>query len=246
MRRLLLTAGAIAMCLAAPARADDAAQGVIERAIKAHGGEDQLSKIRADKVKLKGVFYVGAKEAPFSGETTVQLPGQFRNVVYLQGDRVRTILQILNGDKIYVSIDGAPQKVEDVAAAEMRDTMQLDRAVRLVPLLTDKAYALESLGESKVDDRPVWGVKATARGRRDVTLYFDKESNLLVKTEHKMDDGRGKEILQEESYSDFKDIAGYKRPMKVTVRRAGKKIMDAELTDVQYLDKVDDEVFAKP
>ena len=61
-----------------------------------------------------------------------------------------------------------------------------------------------------------------------------------------MDDGAGKEVVQEEFYSDFEDVKGYKRPMKVAAYRGGKKIMEAEMTDVQYLDKVDDAEFTKP
>jgi hypothetical protein len=248
MRTVVWSACAAGLWLGAVggARGDDTAQGILERAIKAHGGEERLGKVHADKVKLKGVFYVAAKEVPFTGETTVQLPGQFRNVLQLNGDRKATILQILNGDSIYVSIDGQPQKVEAAAAAEVRETMQLDRAVHLTPLLADKAFTLEALGEVKVGDAAAWGVKASAKGRRDVLLYFDKETNLLVKTEHQLDDGSGKEVKQEEFYSDFKDVGGCKRAMKVTVRRNGNKIMEAELTEVNLLDKVDDAEFAKP
>jgi hypothetical protein len=248
MRKLVWSACAAGLWLGAlgGARADDAALGVLERAVKAHGGEERLAKIRADKVKLKGVFYVAAKEIPFTAETTVQLPGQFRNVIQLTGDRKVTILQILNGDKTYVAFDGQPQKVEAAAAAEIREMMQLDQAVRLVPLLADKSFTLEGLGESKVGDQAVWGVKASAKGRRDVLLFFDKETYLLVKTEHQLNDGGDKEVKQEEFYSDFKDVDGYKRPMKISVRRNGNKLMEAELTDVHYLDKVDDAEFAKP
>ena len=46
--------------------------------------------------------------------------------------------------------------------------------------LTDKTYPLTGAGEAKVNDRPAVGVKVTARGHRDVTLYFDKESGLLL------------------------------------------------------------------
>jgi len=34
--------------------------------------------------------------------------------------------------------------------------------------------------------------------------------------------------------------------MKVSAYRNGKKVMEAEVTDVKYLDKVDDAEFAKP
>ncbi len=247
MRKLLLVACAAVCSLgAAPAPTIDEAQAIVERAVKAHGGYDRLSRVHADRVKYKGVLIVNGRETPFVADTTVQLPGQFRNVLQLQGDRKTVFVQVINGDKVYLAIDGQPQKVDENVTTELRDTMRLNQAIRLVPLLTDKAYKLEPLGELKVEDQPCLGVKASAKGRRDVRLFFNKESGLLVKTEHGLDDGAGKEVVQEEFYSNFEDVKGYKRPMKVAAYRNGKKIMEADITDVQYLDKVDDAEFGRP
>lgn len=247
MRKLLLVACAAVCSLgAAPAPSDDEARTIVERAVKAHGGYDRLSHIHADRVKYKGMLIVNGRETPFVAETTVQLPGQFRNVLQLQGDRKTVFVQVLNGDKVYLTIDGQPQKVDETLTTELRDTMRLNQAIRLVPLLKDEAYTLEVLGEVKVEDQPCLGVKASAKGRKDVRLFFNKESGLLVKTEHGLDDGAGKQVVQEEFYSHFEDVKGYKRPMKVSAYRGGKKIMEADVTDVQYLDKVDDSEFARP
>jgi hypothetical protein len=248
MRKLLLAACLVAVCFgnAVATPAEDEAQAIIERAIKAHGGFDRLSRLRADRVKSKGFLLVNDKETPFVAETTVQPPHQFRNVFQLQGARKAVFVEVLNGNKVSFSIDGQPQKVDDSLAAEVRETMQLNRIVRLVPLVTDKAYKLEPLGEIKVEDQLSFGVKATAKGRREVRLFFHKESGLLIKTEHNMDDGAGKTVVQEEFYGAFKDDQGYKRPMKITAYRNGKKVMEAEILDVKYLDKVDDAEFTKP
>jgi len=247
MRKLLLAVCAAGFCLgAAPVPSDEEAQGVIERAIKAHGGADRLSRVRADRVASKGVLIVNGAETPFTSETTVQLPGQLRNVIHLQGEHKTTFVQVLNGDNVYFTIDGQPQKADDQLAAELRQALLLNQAVRLTPLLTDRAFTLESLGEVKVGDQPCLGVKASMKGRPDVRLFFDKETGLLVKTEHALDDGAGKQVLQEEMYGDFDDVGGVRRPMKVSAYRNGKKVMEAEVTDVKYLDKVDDAEFAKP
>ena len=246
MRTLLLVVFTAAVSLGAPAPTDDEARAVIERAVKAHGGFDRLSRVHADRVKSRGVLIVNGRETPFESETMVQLPNQFRNVLRLDGDRKAVFVEVLNGDKVSFRLDGQPQKVDDNLTAEIRETMQLNQAIRLVPLLTDKTYKLEALGEVKVEDQPCLAVKATAKGRREVRLFFNKESGLLVKTEHPTDDGAGKEVVQEEFYSAFEDVKGYKRPKKVAAYRNGKKIMEAETTDVEYLDKVDESEFTKP
>ncbi len=247
MRKHLFTACTVVLfvgnVVAAP---DDEARAIIERAIKAHGGFDRLSRVRADQVRCKGALIVNDKQTPFTSETTVQPPNQFRNVFELEGVRKAVFVQIFNGDRVLFSIDGQPQKVDDGLATELRETMQLNRIMRLVPLLTDKAYTLQPLGEVKIESQPALAVKATAKGCREVRLFFNKANGLLIKTEHFMDDDAGKTVMQEEFYADFRDDQGYKRPMKITAYRNGKKIMEAEVLDVKYLDKVDEEVFTKP
>jgi hypothetical protein len=247
MRKLLLAVcvAVLSSGLAVAAPADEA-QAIIERAIKAHGGLDRLTRVHADRVANKGVLIVNGRETPFLAETTVQMPSQFRNVIHLQGERKTVFVQILNGDKIYFTIDGQPQKVDETLSAEVHETMQLNQAIRLAPLVMDKAYTLEPLGEITIESQPALGVKATAKGRREVRLFFNKETSLLVKTEHTTDDGAGKELLQEEYYSNFEDVQGYRRPMKLTAYRNGKKVMEAEVIEVKYLDKVDDAEFTKP
>jgi hypothetical protein len=258
MRAFALIAGAAALLAPTPpAAAQETPRATIERAIQAHGGAERLSLVRADKVKLKGTLIAAGKPTPFTAETTVQLPAQYKSVIELMVEgRKRTLVHLLNGDKVLVTIDGQPQKVAPAALAEVRETMQLDQAVRLVPLLRDRNFNLAPLGESKVQDRTVVGVKVTSRGHKELRMYFDKASGLLVKTEHSLDAPAGDrpprpgaappEVRQEEFYSDFKDLEGFRRPTKMVVLRDGRKLMEAELVEVKYFSKIDDAEFEKP
>ncbi|HVS36410.1 MAG TPA: hypothetical protein VMS17_12660 [Gemmataceae bacterium] len=248
MRKIALTISAVALSLGAwaPAPPDDEARAILERAVKAHGGFERLSRLHADRVTTQGVLIVKDQETPFQTETTVQLPNQLRNVIRLQGEHKTVFVNIFDGDKVYFTLDGQPEKVSDTLATELRETMQLNQAIRLAPLLTDKTYTLEALGELKIDDRSALGVKVTPKSGRELRMFFSKETGLLIKTEHTIDDGGGKEVVQEEMYSNFQDVEGFRRPMKIAVFRNGKKVMEAEVVDVKYLDKVDAAEFAKP
>lgn len=118
---------------------------------------------------------------------------------------------------------------------------------RLVPLLTDNgAYVLTLLDETSVLDRPAVVVKAAAKDRPDVKLFFDKKSHLLIKTEYADKDRRGKEELGEEYYTDYKDIKGVLMPMRKK-HYVGKEIYsDGECVEMRFLDKIDPAKFAKP
>jgi hypothetical protein len=99
-----------------------------------------------------------------------------------------------------------------------------------------------------VADKPAVGVKVSHKDHQDVNLYFDKDSGLLVKMEHKtkaQEEGN-KEVTQEDIYSDYQDIGGAKIPMKLTILRDGKKYVEGEASEVKAVDKHDEKTFAKP
>jgi hypothetical protein len=184
---------------------------------------------------------------PFVAETLMQLPSKYKHVIETNNDGDKhTVIQIINGSKVHIILDGRPLTPDPTQLAEIRNGLELQRAQRLLPLLEDRSYQLALLDELKVNDRPAAGVRVTGRGRREMRLYFDKEYGLLVRAENRIDDGKGKELRQQFFFGDFKDVGGYKRFTKVRVYREGKKLMEAELTDAQPLERVDESEFAKP
>ncbi len=233
--------------LTVPGQGQESPQTIIDRAIRVHGGMERLTRAQADRIKTRGNLFLNGKAVPFTNETTVQLPNKLKSVVTLHLDnQTHTLVQILNGEKPFVTLDGRPSPKEGSAVAEMRESLALARAIRLVPLLADRSYELASLPEIKVNDRPAVGVKVEVKGRKPILMYFDKETHFLVKTEHELDDGAGKSVTQEEYYSDFRDLQGFKRPIRIAVFRKGGKIMEAEMVEVKYYDRFDDDEFAKP
>jgi ABC-type Na+ transport system ATPase subunit NatA len=125
--------------------------------------------------------------------------------------------------------------------------LYVDEVVTLVPL-KEKDYKLSTLGETKVGKKAAVGIKVTRKDHRDVNLFFDKDTGLLVKTETTIKDfmAGGQELNQETVMSDFKEIEGRKLPTKVVISRDGKKFVDGETSDQKYSDKLEDSVFAKP
>jgi hypothetical protein len=77
-------------------------------------------------------------------------------------------------------------------------------------------------------------------------LYFDKETGLLAKVKRMALGPKMVVALQEEYWTDVKDTAGVKRPMKFQVYQDGKLFGEGEITDVKYPDQIDKTVFEKP
>lgn len=219
---------------------------IVNKAIVAHGGMEALSKARADKVRLKGTMFLQDKPVPFSGETSVVLPDRLRTVVRMNpGPQEIVMTQLVSGDKLGMFINGQPQVVTEGLAATLRETLVMNQAMRLVSLLKDKTLEPTVAGTGMVNGRQARIIRVTPPGKREIKLWFDYETGLLVKTEHPVG-LNSNPMLQEEYYGDFREMGAFRRPAKMVTHRAGKKIMEAELVEVRYLDSIPENEFLAP
>lgn len=249
MRRTLSVMLTATFALAAStARADDAqARAVVEKAVKALGGEAKLAKAKAETFKGKGKFYGMGDGIDYTGEWAVEHPKRLRVKIDVGGGAF-TMVRLIDGGKIYMDANGAKSEVDDKdELAEAKESMHHSWVSSLLPL-KDKAFTLSMIGEAKVADRPAVGVRVSHKGRRDVNLFFDKEKGVLLKTEtgaKGMDTG-WQEVRQETFFSDYKDVDGILHPYAMVVNRDGKKYIEMEVTEMKFHEKLDDTHFAKP
>jgi hypothetical protein len=116
----------------------------------------------------------------------------------------------------------------------------------LVPLLTDPSFRLAPLGEVTLNRRQAVGLLVTVGGQREMRLYFDKATAYLLKTELQQDGPGGKKVLQESYFGDYRDQGGVMRPGKVVGFRDGTRVMDAEVVEVKYFERLDPNEFNRP
>jgi hypothetical protein len=234
------------------ARADDAAdaKALVEKAIKAYGGEDKLSKVKAMTMKSKGTYYGMGDGLAYTETTSWQAPDKFRAEIKadVNGEKF-TLIEVSNGDKAWESTNGKTEEVTKDALAESKESMYLHRVSMLYPLL-EKGYTLTPIGEVKVGDKPAVGVKVAHKDHRDINILFDKKTNLIIKIETQVKDltdkDKPKEVTQESFFDDYKDVDGIPQPHKMTIKRAGKKFVEAEMTEIKIVEKLNDKLFEKP
>src|SRR5262249_8964272 len=158
--------------------------------------------------KGKGTINLMGNNSDFSGEWFIQLPNQMKNQVELNiADMKVTFVLILNGDKGSISFGGMDMGMDADRVADTKEEMYAGRVTNLVALL-DPAFKLTGLGDSKVGDRPAVGVKVSHEGHKDISLFFDKDSGLLLKSARKAKDQQMQEVDQETFYSDYQDVDG--------------------------------------
>jgi hypothetical protein len=208
MRKFPLFALAVLLMSGGRGIAEETPQAVIEKAVKALGGEDLLARQTAVLVKLRGNFHFAANQtAPFTGEVLTQPNGDFKYTLDLAiGGAPMGFTMVLTGDKGWRNFSGMIEDLDPASLAEMKRSRHYDRVTSLLPLLKDKSFTLAALAEIKVLDVPAVGVKVASKGQPDIHLYFDKASGLLIKTAYRYKQGpTEKEMLQESTYSDYRE-----------------------------------------
>lgn len=230
----------------APLPAQDEPQAIVDRAVKAHGGAANLTRFKARQVKIKGTLHLRGGIS-FTKEDFYQLPSQIKEITVVEvNGKKSTIIMLLNGDQGSTFLDGQPQVLSDKVLAELKEAAHLARVSRFVGF-KEQGYELAALPEIKVEGKTALGVKVSAKGFRDVHLYFDKDSALLVKRERKTIDVQSDKTVTEEAlFSIYKEVDGVKTPTHMTVYHDGKKLMEAVATDIKHLEKLDEGLFTKP
>ena len=104
MRKALgiLVVGALLLSFSAVAWSggDDGARAVVNKAIKAAGGEKALTKHQAATWTEKGTYYGMGDGLPFTGKYAMQLPDKFR----MEVEGVFTL--VINGKKGWIHAKG--------------------------------------------------------------------------------------------------------------------------------------------
>jgi hypothetical protein len=225
---------------------DNDAKTVLDKAIKAIGGEARLNKVKAIAWKARGKSFNDGNAYVFTNETTVQGLDQLRMEYEeeIDGNLIKGVT-VLNGKKGWRKNGDNFSKLEgDRLANQKRNLYLLVVPITLVPL-KGKAFQIEPAGEVKVGDKPAIGLKVTGPDGKDFNLFFDKKSSLPVKLEVRMGP-QGREFTQETTFGAYKEFDGIKKATKIERRRDGQKVLEQEITEFKVLDKLAPETFAEP
>ena len=229
--------------------ADDDPKDIVARAIKAHGGEEFLTKMKAAQIKSKGKLNVpGAGELDYTQELSYMLPDKLKDSMELKlmGQTIN-VLTLVNGDKITLEVNGKDIDGADKVKEAMKGVGNVMQVARLVPLLRETGYELSLIGEDKVQGKKVVGVLVVKKDQKDLSLFFDKQSGLIAKLEYRnVAPGTEMEVTEERIPSDYeKNKDGIPVAKKILIKHDGKTFLDAEVTEVKHFEKLDEAEFKK-
>jgi hypothetical protein len=244
MNRLLGAAFLVVLAAGGPARADErAANAVLDKAIKAMGGEERLSKVKAITVKGKGVIVLDGDDIPFTFQTTARGIEQYRSTYEgMAGGEKFTGAIVIDGDKGWRKHNDQVEALEGKELDNEKRNAYLDVVSVLLTLLKGKGFKLDSAEE----DKTTAGIRATGPDGKEFTIRFDKSSGLPTRLRGEVVDEDGDEFTQEMTFEDYREFDGIKVATKSIIKKDGERYIEVEGMEFKALDEVKAGTFAEP
>lgn len=241
----------IAVVLGAPGMAamaqEPRPEEIIDRAIRAHGGEERLAGLAAFSLKERQVY---PDAATWDTQTVVQLPGRYRweRTTSSEGKSTTTLI-VLDGEQGWMKTnDHVTPYPRAFIASFFKNTIPYEgprSILRLRARQKNPACHFATVGEGTVEGRPAVGLRMKLEGGPEATWSFDKETGLLLKEEQRSKRFEGEDTVVETLYGDYQTLDGFLMARKVTSRRDGKLAYSMELIDFRAATPGEG-VFAKP
>ena len=248
MRKLFVASLMVALGVAGevsaqdePANANREARQIVRKGIRAMGGREALNKSKASTWKERGTYHGMGDGLPYTGEYALEWPGKFK----MEISGVFTI--VLDGKQGWMGASGMVQELTGDELKEQQEQLHSGYVMSLL-FLGEDGYKLEKLADAEVDGKAAAVVKVSHEGHRDVKLFFDQESGLLVKAEYRLKSPElgGQEVTEEAFLRDYHEVNGLKVPQKTLLHRDGQKFVEAEHYDMAFPAQLEASVFAKP
>jgi hypothetical protein len=233
-----------AALVAGPAQAGEKeAKALVERAIKAHGGEAALKRAAVCQRVDTGTRASAARDIQFTSKVTCSLPERVR--LEIEADKRLLTVIVLDGDRGWQRTSGPAAPMSRTFHKEVREEAYVWWVATLVPLLRSRGFTLDTVAQIKVDGEPAAGVLVKRKGHADTRLYFLKRTGLLVRVERRATEA-GVPVDKAYVYAGHRSFDGVMLHTKETILVNGKKHTQLTISDYRFPSKPDARLFGRP
>jgi hypothetical protein len=250
MKRFVVAALSIAAVSLLPvsSRAENPPAGpLLDKAIKAVGGEERLGKIQVISAKSNAKITIEGNENEM--KLAILLNGLEDYRAEFDGDFNGNSfkgVEVVSGGKGWRKFGEMAMEIEPDALKNEKRIIYL-AAVHMNPLLLKgKSFKVEPTDGASVEGKPADALKITGPDGKESTLYLDKESGLPVRAVARVIGWMGEEYTQESTFGDYKEFDGVKFPTKLTIKRDGEEFVKEQVNEVKFLEKAAEGAFAEP
>ena len=244
MNRLLGMALVVVLTACGVAKADErAARAILDRAIKAMGGEERLSRIKAFTVKGKGIIVFDGDDVPFAFQMTARGIDQYRSTYEgMAGGKTFGGETVIDHDRGWRKYNGRIAKLDGKELDNEKRKAYLDVAPVLLTLLKGKGFKLDTAEEDKITA----GIRATGPDGKEFTIRFDKGSGLPTWLGGEVVDEEGDEYTQEMTFEEYREFEGIRVATRSIIKKDGERYIEVEEMEFKPLDRVEPNTFAEP
>ncbi|MCA9750799.1 MAG: insulinase family protein, partial [Gemmatimonadetes bacterium] len=217
-----------------------AGEATVARMVKALGG-DRVAKLENARIRAAVTLSTPAGEMEAESRTLYALPDRMRNDLEITAFGM-TQSQGGAGDRLWSSARGQVADLDADEARDFREGWERDVFLLAYPALED-LYVLQALD-------PADGVESVeVRGPTGKPFRVDLDPKTALPIRMSWDGsnpmtGEPAEVVEE--YSDYRDVAGVKRPYRTVTRIDGEPFADSIITEIQLNGDVPDSEFARP
>jgi zinc protease len=225
------------------ADAERRARDLVSKAIASKGGVEKLQSIRS--VVAQADTTIVTPQGRLSADTTtfIEYPDRYRVEARLPG---RELVQTFAAGEAWIE---GPLGVQDAPPA-MRDEFRASVNRDIIALL--RRVAAGELSVRPVADEPdadgtaLSGVEISGAEIEPVRLYVHPMSGHVVRQSYRVRGAAGEELVEEQIFSDFREVEGLQVNFHAIVRRAGTVLIERQVTDFKYNVPIDPALFRKP
>jgi len=210
------------------------AESLLDKYLAAVGGAGAVKRVtsRVEKGSLTGLG-----DQTVAIEIFAKAPDKRISVVHMkEGESVTAY----NGKVGWLSV---PRRVHMMNAAESAGAC-LDADMEFAMHVKTLYPKWTTMPGEKIDDHETWLVVGRKEGTPPLKLYFDQNSNLLLRMVRYTDSPLGYNPTQID-YADYRDAGGVKIPYRWTISRPGNKFT-VQVEQVEQNVPVDDAKFVPP
>lgn len=213
---------------------------ILAKNYQARGGLDKLKAMKA--VKMSGKIVIPAQGLDMPVVIWQKNPGKMRVETTFQDKK---IVQACDGRKawwIMPFLSAEPREMEQEQARLFAE--QADFENPLV-VFREKGFKLELLGKENMEGTPVFKLKLTKTGGREILFYLDAGSGNERKSTLTLKSGET-ETMNEIVYGDYRPVGGMVMPFYVENKMNGKIQMQMTVESIEINPVMDDAMFAMP
>src|SRR5262245_11460377 len=224
----------------------------LDKAIAAHGGPVQLRKLETHVEYWKGMILTNSFGfIPAELELKLQLPDRLRLKVDANAHKQHIMIAIDRANAWMAEAENSKEVLKMAQDVPVRvfqsltEELHYRRIMTLVPLRENEFIIRPLDDKAIVNGKPTTAIRIGSKGHSSVNLYFDAESNLLVRSYHPVWIEDGRVQVRDVVLIDHKAFDGVKLPTKIVDKRDGVSWNDCT-AEYKFPKEIDAKEFARP